>query len=61
MNVLPVYRGLESEEDTPSRAHLCETHADILPAACHGLLRYCITLFIFGSVYRAFPFCEKEK
>lgn len=61
MKVSPVYRRLRIEDGTPSRAHLRETHADMLPAAFHGQLRDGLTLFTLGSVYRAFPFRDKEK
>lgn len=56
MSFLPVYRWLGTEEDITSRAHLHETHIDMLPATCHVQLKEGITLCTLGSVYRAFPF-----
>lgn len=49
-NVLPVYRWLGSEKDTPSQAQLLDTNAVMLPADFHGRFRDGITLCKLGSL-----------
>lgn len=61
MNLVNVYRRLGSEEDTPSRAHLLETHAYMLPTARYGQFRYLITLRTLRSLYQTVPFRGREK
>lgn len=61
MNVLPVYRSFESEEETSSRAHLRDTNGDMLPTPYNGQFKDVLTLCALDSMYRAFPFRDGEQ
>lgn len=60
-NAIPAYWFLKGEDDTPSRAHLFETHADMLTVYFHGQFREGITLYTLGSLWHAFQFHEGQK
>lgn len=60
IKLIHAYQWLEIEEDSSRRAHLHDTHADMVPASCHGQFKYGATLCRMGSVYGTFPLPDRE-